>query len=228
MTLPLLIVRPEPGASATADRARALGLDARPYPLFETRALDWSVPDPDDFDAVLMTSANAARRGGAGLARLAHLPVIAVGEASAAAANDAGFADVRAGTGDGAAAVSLAASAGYRRLLHLCGHDFRALVHDEVAITPLHVFIAALLPATPALLDCLAKPCVVLAHSPRAAARLAELASNRGHVDLVTISAAASHAAGTSWRSCQHSAKPDDEAMLALAAPLCCNDSRTI
>jgi uroporphyrinogen-III synthase len=227
LSLPLVIVRPEPGASATAARARALGLEPHCHPLFETRALEWTVPDPADFDAVLITSANAARLGGPGLARLAHLPVVAVGQASAAAAKDAGFVDVRVGDGDGAAAVNLAAEAGFQGLLHLCGHDFRALKQDGITITPLHVFVAAPLPPASALLDCLAKHCVVLAHSPRAAARLAEIAPHRAHIDLVTISAAASNAAGQGWRSCQHPTKPDDAAMLALAAPLCCNDGGT-
>jgi uroporphyrinogen-III synthase len=227
LNLPLVIVRPEPGASATAERARALGLDPHPHPLFETRALDWTVPDPTDFDAVLITSANAVRLGGTGLARLAHLPVIAVGDASAAAARAAGFADVCAGISDGAAAVSMAVSAGYQRLLHLCGHDFRSLTHVSAAITPLRVFVAEPIPPAAALFDCLASPCVALAHSPRAAARLAELVPERAHIDLVTISAAASHTAGTGWRSCQHPATPEDAAMLALAIPLCCNASRT-
>jgi uroporphyrinogen-III synthase len=228
LTLPLVIVRPEPGASTTVARAYALELAPHSHPLFETRALDWSLSDPANFDAVLITSANAARLGGAGLARLTSLPVIAVGDASASAAQDAGFGDVRASVGDGAAAVRLAAAAGYRHVLHLCGHDFRALAHADIAISPLHVFVAAPLPPAPALLDCLAAPCVALAHSPRAAARLAELAPERAHIDLVTISAAASGAAGSGWRSCQHAATPEDTAMLALAAPLCCNASRTI
>src|SRR5688572_19197975 len=95
----LVIVRPEPGASATAQRARAIGLDALTMPLFKAEPVEWQVPDPGQFDALLLTSANAVRHAGAGLGRLRDLPVYAVGEATAAAARDAGFAIAASGDG---------------------------------------------------------------------------------------------------------------------------------
>jgi uroporphyrinogen-III synthase len=55
------------------------------------------------FDAVMLTSANAARLAGDAMASFTALPCYAVGEASAAAAADAGFADIRVGPSDGAA-----------------------------------------------------------------------------------------------------------------------------
>ena len=85
----LLIVRPQPGADESAKRARALGLEPIVAPLFETRALDWIQPDPGDFDAILLTSANAARLGGDGLKPFLALPCYAVGERTAAAARAA-------------------------------------------------------------------------------------------------------------------------------------------
>ena len=42
----LLVLRPEPGASATVERARALGLDAVAMPLFEVEPVAWDAPDP--------------------------------------------------------------------------------------------------------------------------------------------------------------------------------------
>ncbi|HMN55273.1 MAG TPA: uroporphyrinogen-III synthase, partial [Sphingopyxis sp.] len=68
--LPLVVTRADPGGAATVARARAVGLDARPMPLFAARALAWSPPDPAGFDALLLTSAQAARLGGTGLAAL--------------------------------------------------------------------------------------------------------------------------------------------------------------
>ena len=97
---PLVILRPEPGASRTAEEARRLGLEPRIVPLFEIVALAWTAPDPRQFDGMVITSANAIRLGGAGLGRLKALPVHAVGEASAAAARAAGFAVDSTGTGD--------------------------------------------------------------------------------------------------------------------------------
>ena len=79
----LAVLRPEPGARATVERARAMGLDAFAMPLFKVEAVAWDVPDPNEFDALLLTSANAVRHGGAGLRRVLDSPVHAVGEATA-------------------------------------------------------------------------------------------------------------------------------------------------
>ncbi|HUP66659.1 MAG TPA: uroporphyrinogen-III synthase, partial [Sphingomicrobium sp.] len=85
----LLILRPEPGASATVDRARKRGLEALAIPLFAIERVHWEVPE--GFDGVLLTSANAVREGGEQLQSLRGLPAYAVGEATAQAAREAGF-----------------------------------------------------------------------------------------------------------------------------------------
>ncbi len=219
MSLPLLILRPMPGALATLERAAALGLDAQTMPLFQIRALDWVAPDPRDFDAVLVTSANAIREGGAQLGLYQSLPLFAVGDASALAAREAGFAPVTAGSDDGAALVKTAVAAGYRRLLHLCGHVHKALATDGADITSVAVYSADAIDPAPALP--ISAPMVALAHSPRAAARLAAIAPDRSMIHLVTISEAAAAAAGTGWRSLQAAPLPTEGAMLAIAADLC-------
>ena len=65
---PVLVLRPEPGAGETAARARALGLEPIVAPLFAVRPIAWAAPDPAAYDAVMLTSANAARHGGDGFA----------------------------------------------------------------------------------------------------------------------------------------------------------------
>ena len=87
----LFVFRPQPAAHRTVERAQKLGLDAVAIPLFDLEAVEWSAPDPAQFDAILLTSANAVNMGGGQLERLRALPVHAVGEATAAAAEDAGF-----------------------------------------------------------------------------------------------------------------------------------------
>ena len=82
----LLLLRPEPGLSASAERARSLGLDVITAPLFGVEPVVWQLPTPATYDALLLTSANAIRHGGDGLAQLKHLPVHAVGSATAEAA----------------------------------------------------------------------------------------------------------------------------------------------
>ena len=69
----LFIVRPEPGASATARAAADLGLDSVAMPLFAVEPLDWDVPEPARYDALLLTSANAVRHGGESLERVKAL-----------------------------------------------------------------------------------------------------------------------------------------------------------
>jgi uroporphyrinogen-III synthase len=217
LTRSLLIVRPEPGASATAERAASLGMKPIIMPFFAAHALAWTPPPANDFDAVMLTSANAARLGGPALARYHALPLFAVGDATAIAAGHAGFVHIITGMADANALVSRAASDGFYRLLHLCGHTHVTLHPLGCAITAIPVYEAA---AT----DTIALPAgpfIALVHSPRAAARLAELAGDRSAIDLVAISRAARTAAGDGWHSVSTAAVPTDAAMLAIAARLC-------
>ena len=73
---------------------------------------------PNEYDALLLTSANALRHGGTGLEQLQSLPAYAVGNATAAAAREAGF--EIAGEGDGGV-EGLRSIPPEVRLLHLCG-----------------------------------------------------------------------------------------------------------
>ena len=82
----VLVLRPEQGATRTVHNARACGLKAIAAPLFEIDPIAWSSPDPSDFDGLLLTSANAVRQAGPQLERVRELPVYAVGEATAMAA----------------------------------------------------------------------------------------------------------------------------------------------
>lgn len=210
----VLILRPQPGAGESAARARELGLEPIVAPLFTLRALDWPPPDPARFDAVLLTSASAARLGGAGLQSYFALPCYAVGESTARAAREAGFADVRGGPSDGATLRDQARRAGAKSVLHLCGRDHIAL-EDVTAIAIYAADEAGALPPD-------AEQALVLVHSPRAAARLAHLAgARRFAIRIAAISAQAAEAAGAGWRSIAVAAAPRDEALLVLAAKLC-------
>ncbi|MFM2409898.1 MAG: hypothetical protein RL481_726, partial [Pseudomonadota bacterium] len=124
----LLVIRPQPGAEASAARARAASFDPLVMPLFEVRACEWDVPDAKAYDALLLTSANAVRHGGAGLSALRALPVHTVGERTATAAKSAGLSIKSTGTTDAQAVLRAAAIAGDRRLLWLAGEDHRALL----------------------------------------------------------------------------------------------------
>jgi uroporphyrinogen-III synthase len=180
-------------------------------PLFEVVALEWHVPDPAGFDAVVMTSAAAARLGGAGLARLTHLPLFAVGEATGAAARRAGFGDVRTGRGD---AADLGAQLS-GRVLHLSGTDHRP-IPTVANVTVVPVYDSRPLAPTERL-----SAEIALIHSPRAGTRFGDLVPDRGGTQIVAISPAAARACGTGWAAVHVADTPREHAMLACLARLC-------
>jgi uroporphyrinogen-III synthase len=222
----LLVLRPRPGADATARRARAIGLSPVIAPLFAVRQIDWHPPDPADFDAVLMTSANAARHGGQELFRYFKLPLFAVGNATAQAALDAGFAKVVVGRGDGAAVVALAVARRRKRLLHLTGREHVEFDGGEASIEQRVVYASEAVDGLPsAAADALRAGAVALLHSARAArlfGRLVDAAGlDRRGIMLAGLSEAVVVAAGTGWSATAAAPVPDDEALLAIAAGLC-------
>lgn len=209
----LLILRPEPGASETAARARARGLDPVVAPLFRIRPVGPPPLEPQRFEAVLLTSANGARHAPA---ELAALPCFAVGESTAAAARSRGFGDVRIGPSDGEAAAAMMAAAGVSRAVHPCGRDHLPVGAPGLVVDRLVVYAAEPLPRRP-----IEGPAVAMIHSPNAARRFAELAVDRGSIAIAAISDAAAGAAGEGWAAKAVAAAPRDEALLELAAKLC-------
>ncbi len=136
----VLVLRPEPGASATVDRARERGLDAVAVPLFEVEPLAWEAPDSAGFDGLLLTSANAVRFAGGELQELRGLPVYAVGEATGEAAREAGF-NVSAVGEDGVERL-LGSIKPDLRLLHLCGEHRREPADARQKVTAIPVYAA--------------------------------------------------------------------------------------
>lgn len=209
----LLLLRPEPGLAASAERSRALGLDVILCPLFRVESVGWEAP-VSSFDALLFTSANALRHGGAQLAGLRHLPVHAVGPVTAAAARESGFRVATVGDGDVVQLLGrLPASI---RLLHLAGEDYRDA--DDPRIERRAVYRSAMIadPHLPPL-----EGLVAAVHSPRAGRRLAELAGQRNKTAIAAISQAAADACGIGWERVEAADHPNDNSVLALAAELC-------
>ncbi len=217
---PLVVLRPEPGATATCEAAIAVGLQPLAIPLFANEPVAWAAPDSAAFDGLLLTSANALRYGGVGLDTLGGLAVFAVGAATAAEAQDAGFL-VRF-TGRGGIDELLGEIDPGLRLLHLCGEQYREPAGQGRSITHLPVYRSAELPAPD--LSPIARA-VVAVHSPRAGNRLAELARLSGIDTSATVIAAisreAARAAGDRWQQVATADEPNDGALLALAARLC-------
>lgn len=215
----LFVFRPEPAARQTIRTAQDLGLDAVSIPLFELEPIDWTVPDPGDFDAMLLTSANTVRMAGEGLASFRALPVHAVGEGTAVAARVAGLG--LASVGNGGVDELLAEVPRDARLLHLCGEDKRETTTSGRLITSVVVYRANAKSDVSGLQALEGQAAVV--HSPRAARRLAELVSPdaRSTVRLAAISKATAEAAGEGWQEVRTAPVPRDTELLALALLLC-------
>ena len=219
----LFILRPEPGASATAEKARGMGLEPVAAPLFKIVPVKWEAPEAGSFDALLLTSANALRCAGDKLRSLRGLPAYAVGEATAEAARHAGF-DIAA-TGESGVERLLGSIEPDLKLLHLCGQHRSGTGEAPQPITPVTVYRSE--PSeNPSGLDALQGQ-VAAVHSPRAAQRVGELVDRevRDSIRIAAISEAAAAAAGEGWESIEAADKPSDEALLALAMRLCKDES---
>jgi uroporphyrinogen-III synthase len=122
----VLVTRPRQQAVATARRLHAAGHRALIDPLLAIHGVPFTLPEAERIAAILLTSANAAQ---AFDPKLAALPVLAVGKATAAVARRHGWTDVRAADGDAIglarlAKGSLEPQAG--ALIHLSGEEVKA------------------------------------------------------------------------------------------------------
>jgi uroporphyrinogen-III synthase len=220
----LLLLRPEPGATATLAAARALGLEAIAAPLFVTRPIAWTPPDPLP-SALLMTSASAPRHGGPDLAAFTALPVYAVGEATAEAARIAGFATVVTGEAGVDTILARAATDGITSLLHLAGREHHPPSDPPLPVVRRIVYAADAVDRLPAEARAVLPDAIALLHSARAAATFTRLLDAagiaRGTVAIAAISQAARAAAGAGWRAAIVADRPRDAALLAAAAKLC-------
>jgi uroporphyrinogen-III synthase len=200
MTRPIAVLRPEPGNRVTAAVIEAAGRTAIRLPLFAVGPVAWDAPDARSFDALIVTSANAIRHGGTGLAQLRDLAVHAVGEVTAAAARHAEFHVAMTGTAGAAELVADAESAGVRRALHLAGRE-RSIEAGGIVAQVITVYASEPIAADAALLA----GSVALVQSARAGARLAELVDgagiDRGGIALVAIGQRAADAAGGGWET---------------------------
>ncbi|WP_439579966.1 uroporphyrinogen-III synthase [Elioraea sp.] len=103
----VLVTRPEPEASETARRLAALGRRAVLAPMLTIAPVPARLPEPATLQAIIAGSMNAVR---ALPARFRAVPLLAVGDATAAAARAQGFAEIRSAQRDARALTALAAA----------------------------------------------------------------------------------------------------------------------
>lgn len=225
MSLPVFVLRPEPGLTATLVAAHGLGIAARGMPLARIGPVAWKAP-AEPFDAILIGSANAVRHGGRELDKVRHLPVLAVGEATAQAAREAGFAVQRVGEGGLQGLLDGLGGDTPLRLLRLAG-ETRLPVDSSATTTIVTVvtYAAEYLSLSAAQGAMLGEGGVVMLHSGAMAQHFAEqceaLGVARERLSIVALAPRIAEMANGGWRSVHIAAARNDAALLEMAAGVC-------
>lgn len=210
------VTRARPGAERTADRLSGLGFSPVIAPLLAIRPLE-AHPDLTGVEALAFTSRNGVEIFG-DLTPARTLPVFTVGDATAAAAREAGFTRVRSAAGDlNALAALIRSERQGLSILHPCAAepagDLAALVGEAARITTLPVYEAV--EADPPLPDAWD---AVLIHSPRAARVLAarlSTTSAAGRLVAAISPAAAETLSALPFADIRIAAAPTEPALLA-------------
>jgi uroporphyrinogen-III synthase len=227
----VLITRPEPGATETAARLAASGHRPLLAPATVVQAITCSSGGLERIGGTVLTSRNAV----ASCPALCHgRPAFAVGDATALLARRAGFADVHSASGNAADLAALVASAMpadsgplFFPAGHLQGQDLaRDLRHRGFRVIRRVAYRTRPAAALPGSVQAelmaggvdaaLFFSAGTAAHFVRLA-RSAGLVESLGTVDAVAISDRATMPLrALPWRRISVTAKPDQDAMLAL------------
>jgi uroporphyrinogen-III synthase len=215
----LLIIRPQPGADATAHRLRAAGHAPILMPLFSIEVLPTPHLSTDGYDAILLTSGNAVR---AAVEFLTHNPatlIYAVGSATASALHAVSVPVAKTGSEGVEALVRIAVADGHQRLLWLAGEDHSPIAPiDGVRIDIEIVYRSATVGTPDNFVRHVRESDVVILHSSRAARHFADLCGTmnipRADVTLATFSSTIATAAGEHWAARIIADAPNDAALL--------------
>jgi len=224
MSLPVITIRPQPGCAATVAAGLAARLKVEGHPLFAVEARDWDAPLVAEIDGLLIGSANAVRHGGPTLGAFSGKPAHVVGEATAAAARDAGLAVVTVGSGGLQKVLDRVAPG--QVLLRLAGEEHVALAPPAgVRLVTRIAYASRPLPMDDALAARLRGGALVLLHSAEAARHFAaecdRLGVPRSGVLLAALGPRIAAAAGEGWAMLASAEAPREGALLALAREMC-------
>lgn len=204
--LRVAITRAQPEADRTAARVRARGHEPIVGPLLTIVACGYDT-NTSGAQAIIFTSTNGVRAFPDARGARERL-VLTVGDATAAAAREAGFSDVRSADGDVAALVALARrelDPAKGKLIHIAGDHVAGDLGGELRAAGFSVErrLAYASVAAMTLPPALTQPLdIVLFHSVRAAETFSALgAPNASELVAGCLSAAVAEAAGrTSWK----------------------------
>jgi len=221
----LLIIRPQPAADKTARLAANAGIEPVVMPLFEIAPQVWEAPDTGNFDALLITSANALRHCGNIAASVRQLPLLAVGEPTAKLAREQGFNVELVGDAGKSALLHEAKKRGFANILWLAGkHWTESSLDEEMIAAKAIVYESRALPAPKDFAEYAEKADAIALHSSRAATHfcslIAETGLGRRDISIVALSRAIAEKAGAGWRNAVTAKTPDDAALLLAAKSL--------
>lgn len=169
----LILLRPTEGAEQSAEIAREKGLDPLLAPATEINALAWDAPPAQGFDAIMITSANALRYGGEAIYQYKHLPLYAVGKATAKLAEEMGFTIAAIGKGGAKALWPLIKQSDAKNIVRLVGRDYVPIYDEHIQIRTIMVYEARPVPMNKALKELLNEtpnnsPHIIAFHSAKA------------------------------------------------------------
>lgn len=216
----ILVIRPQPGADATARRVRAAGFKPIVMPLFVIEPLVVSPFVPSDYDAILLTSGNAVRAAEDVVKSCSSLPVYAVGSATAAALDHIAVQASYVGNEGIDQLLNAAKSRGHKRLLWLAGEDHSASGPlPEIELKTVIVYRSAPLPPPLDFEQILSECDAVMLHSARAATQFAQLCDefmvSKQHVRIGAFSQIVADNAGEGWADVAIASSPNDTRLLS-------------
>lgn len=221
MTLRVAITRAQPQAERTAELVRARGAEAIVAPLLTIVPCGYNT-STEGAQAIIFTSSNGVRAFPDARGARDRI-VLAVGDATAEAAREAGFNDVRSADGDVRSLAALAKTAldpAKGKLIHIAGDHVAGDLGSELRAAGFSVErrLAYASVAAFALPDALTQPLdIVLFQSVRAAETFVALgAPNAAQLTAGCLSAAIADAAGkSSWKRIVTAPHPREDDLLA-------------
>ncbi len=240
----MLVTRPEEDSAALAERLSGLGHGVMREPMLVIRRRLGIALDLTGVQAMLLTSANGPHALAEATERR-DLPVFAVGNATAAAARQAGFADIECAEGDAAdlaALVRVRLDPACGTLLHAAGAVVKGTLKELLAEAGFEVRREVLYDARPAeaLSPATAKALragkvdAVLFFSPRSARTFVSLlrkdgleAACREAVAFCLSAAVADAAADVPWGDLRVADRPDQESLMQAICEGAARDRRS-
>jgi uroporphyrinogen-III synthase len=223
-----IVTRPLAQSKVTASKLREQGWDVLETPLFDIAALNPTLPPADNYQAIILTSANAVPA----LSTYLSLPIYTVGETTAEAAREAGAKNVTTAARDGEALLSLIKEklkpdagkllylGGTERAMDVAGVLAPAHFTEDVVEVYSRTPLASLAPETIAALQA---PATVLLYSPRTARHFRALFDTAGLapgvITIAALSPKVAEAAGSGWAKTIIAPEPNETALIQALLP---------